>query len=122
MIIISYAKTSKRSEVVFNDLYWSFFNSSKLKNNIYNHLPNLSVKNKIMNFDNYDIYLFTPSFDNESILSDDFISLKEKQDEISQNFDLDFIYTRLFEIRKEANTERTTNKLISNKKVKKNLK
>ena len=42
--------------------------------------------------------------------------------EISQNFDLDFVYTRLFEIRKEANTERTTNKLTSDKKVKKNFK
>ena len=67
------------------------------------------------NNNNY-IYPFIPLFDNESMSCFELISFEENQDEISQNFDVEYDLAKLFWIRKEVNTERTTNNSTLNKK------
>ena len=67
------------------------------------------------NNNNY-IYPCISLFDNESMSCFESISFDENQDEISQNFDVEYDLAKLFWIRKEVNTERTTNNSTLNKK------
>ena len=67
------------------------------------------------NNNNYK-YPFISLFDNESMSCFESISFDENQDEISQNLDVEYDLAKLFWIRKEVNTERTTNNSTLNKK------